>query len=548
MSHKSGDFLGRYQLLCPIAAGGMASVWAARVQGAGSFQKPVALKLMLSHLARDERFVAMFMDEAMLAANIQSPHVVGTYDLGHDDETLYMAMELVVGMTLRDLLSAANEANEPIPIDVALSLIVQMGRGLADAHEAKGATGDALGIIHRDVSPHNVLLGLDGRARLSDFGIARAVQRQSRTETGEVKGKLSYFAPEQLKAEELDQRVDVFALGIVAWETLAGRRLFEGDNPLQLAFRVANDPIPRVDSVRPEVPVRVADAIEHALTRDRDARCQTARAFVESILVAAQTEGSTGLASETAVAAVLRGHAGGKVENLEKRVRELMALPPDAPPESFRSGSTGRFVAHGGRTPSGKGSPVSSSGILSSPGMPGLPRDALPASVRPPTPHYGRIAAVAFVVLGLLAGTTWMTVWAFSEPDGEAEVAGEALATDTTEPTALPDVPPTVGTAQIDIAAPAEVAVSTRAEAVDAPDDVADDPTDRPHTARHPVRPPSVTTPTTTTTPSPRVSTPRPDPREATPPAPPPATPTAPARPSIVADQDEFCRAMGTCP
>jgi serine/threonine protein kinase len=541
MSHKSGDFLGRYQLLCPIAAGGMATVWAARVQGAGSFQKPVALKLMLPHLARDDRFVTMFMDEAMLAANIQSPHVVGTYDLGHDDETLYMAMELVLGMTLRDLLMSATDAKKEIPIDVALSLIVQMARGLTDAHEAKGATGDPLGIIHRDVSPHNVLLGLDGRARLSDFGIARAVQRQSRTETGEVKGKLSYFAPEQLKADDLDQRVDVFALGIVAWEALAGRRLFEGDNPLQLAFRIANDPIPRVDAARPDVPARIADVIEHALTRDREKRCQTARAFVDALQVAAQSGTSTGLASETAVAAVLREHAGGKVENLERRVRELMALPSDAAPESFRSGQTGRQTAQSGRTPAGRsGTPASSQSMAISQPMPGLPAEAMPISRRPPAPRYGRIAAVALVVVGLLTGTAWVTVRAFT-----GEATPELSPPITAIAPARPDA--------IEVGAPPSTATPEPPPGLDAPEPTAAEPIATPEPTRTGRRPgprgstSPRTSPDTATSPTTPSTTTSRTPPSTTAPVPEPRPTTTPSTPSIVADQDEFCRAMGTC-
>jgi len=525
MSHRSGDVLGRYQLLCPIAAGGMATVWAARVRGAGTFQKPVALKLMLQHLARDERFVKMFMDEAMLAANIQSPHVVGTYDLGHDEETLYMSMELVLGMTLRDLSTTLGESGETFPLDVALAISLAMARGLTDAHEAKGATGEPLGIIHRDVSPHNVLLGLDGRARLSDFGIARAVQRQSRTATGEVKGKLSYFAPEQLKGDELDQRVDVFALGIVIWETLAGKRLFAAENPLQLANQIANDAIPRIDAVRTDVPVAVADALERALVRDRENRWQTARAFASALAKATPS-----VAPETEIAAFFRAHAGTKVEALEKRVRELMALPTDAPADSFRSGQTGK-VALTAPTPS----------ALESKKMPGLPVEAKPpASFPPPAPlrpHYARIAVVALVAIALLAGTAWGAMHLFgSSAPPPSVVADESIGAGPAPPPSVAEAPPvsalvvpttTVGDAipvATTVAAPPPSAVRRDGRRT------------RPSSRGEP--PPS--TPVVATTAA----------RDAPPPtrAGEPATTGAPARRSIVADQDEFCRAMGTCP
>jgi len=521
MSHRSGDVLGRYQLLCPIAAGGMATVWAARVRGAGTFQKPVALKLMLPHLARDERFVKMFMDEAMLAANIQSPHVVGTYDLGHDDDTLYMSMELVIGMTLRDLFLTLVEAGEALPLDVALAVSLAMARGLTDAHEAKGATGAPLGIIHRDVSPHNVLLGLDGRARLSDFGIARAVQRQSRTETGEVKGKLSYFAPEQLKGDELDQRVDVFALGIVVWEALAGRRLFTGDNPLQLANQIANDPIPRIDEVRSEVPAAVADALERALVRERSGRWQTARAFADALAKA-----TTNVAPESEVALFFRKHAGSKVETLEKRVRELMALPNDAPVDSFRTGPTKAVLPNA--------APAAAEAAKRMPGLPRAPREE-PDAPTPLRPKYGRIAAVAAVAIALLVGTAWGALHLFGTSGSETPapiltptppptLASAPPATTSIVTTPTPDVTPEIAPPTVVPTTPPSTSVAS--------------------TGRREGRRPRSTHADETAAVAPRSASTGAPPSAVTPP-PPPATSTTR---SLVAGQDEFCRAMGTCP
>jgi serine/threonine protein kinase len=330
---ESGDRLGRYQILCPLASGGMASVYAARVLGEGAFQKPVALKLMLPHLARDEKFVAMFMDEAALAAQIQSPHVVATHDLGREGaDTLYMALELVLGCTLRELGDAAESAPGGIPLDVALTLIVQAARGLDDAHRARSATGEALDLVHRDISPHNVLVGLDGRARISDFGIARAVARTSQTETGELKGKLAYFSPEQLRGVPLDQRSDVFALGVVAWELLAGKRLFEADNPLALADRIANAPIRHLDTVRRDLPPGVAGAVASALVRDPEKRLASAGLLADR-LVAAMAAAGTTPASPARVGQVVRALGGERVQLLEKRIMTLfreLPLPASA--------------------------------------------------------------------------------------------------------------------------------------------------------------------------------------------------------------------------
>ncbi|HJL02265.1 MAG TPA: serine/threonine-protein kinase [Polyangiaceae bacterium LLY-WYZ-15_(1-7)] len=322
---RRGDLLGRYEILFPIASGGMATVYAARLAGAEGFQKPVALKLMLPHLARDERFVAMFLDEATLASRVHSPHVVSTLDLGREDDTLYMAMELVLGATLRDLLEEARTRGRILPVRVAATLAMQIAHGLADAHEARGVDGEPLHLIHRDVTPHNVLVGLDGRARLSDFGVAFAVERHSRTESGQVKGKLAYFSPEQLDGEPLDQRSDVFSLGAVAWECLVGRRLFGAQNPLALAAEVAYGEIARVDAERPGVPREVADVIARALARNPAERTDSAATFARHLGEALAV--SVGVADPSEVAAHVRSLAGARARQLEERVRAAMARP-----------------------------------------------------------------------------------------------------------------------------------------------------------------------------------------------------------------------------
>ena len=328
LSHREpreGDVLGRYELLFPIASGGMATVYAARISGEHGFQKPVALKLMLPHLARDERFVRMFLDEATLAARVVSPHVVSTLDLGREGDTLYMVMELVLGPSLRELLGALSDAYEPMPLRIAGAMAHQIARGLADAHEARGTNGEPLHLIHRDVSPHNVLVGVDGRVRLGDFGVALAVERHARTETGEVKGKLAYFSPEQLEGEPLDQRSDVFSVAAVAWECFVGRRLFGASNPLALAAEVAYGDIPRVDAERPEVPREVADVIAAALERDPARRTESAQKLARHL--ADVLAATCGLAEPEEIGAFARRWTEDSVSTLEGRLSVAMSLP-----------------------------------------------------------------------------------------------------------------------------------------------------------------------------------------------------------------------------
>jgi len=310
----------------------MAEVYAARVAGAESFEKLVALKVMLPHLSGDPKFVRMFVDEARVAGRVESAHVVSTLDLGKDEhEGLYQVLELVIGSSLRQLLDAAEE---PVPTRLALTVLAEVARGLADAHAARGADGELLGLVHRDVSPHNVLVGVDGRARLSDFGVARAAASVSATESGELKGKLAYAAPEQLRGETAVAASDVFALGVVIWEVLAGRRLFVAENPLALVDMMMTRPIPRLDEVRPELGAELADLCARALVREREERRVTAAELADRLDALARSAG--GLASREEVGALVRARSGAALAELEATIRrravELAAAPLETSP------------------------------------------------------------------------------------------------------------------------------------------------------------------------------------------------------------------------
>ncbi len=323
---RPGDVLGRYEILGPLGAGGMASVYAARVRGEADFAKLVAVKVMLPHLSRDPRFEKMFADEARLASRIESAHVVGTLDLGRNpDAGLYQVLDLVLGASLRQLSDAAPE---PPPLPVALAVLAQAAKGLSDAHAARAADGTPLGLVHRDVSPHNLLVGVDGRARLSDFGVARAVARASGTESGELKGKLGYASPEQLGGQPLDARSDVFSLGIVAWETIAGGRLFDADNPLALVEKLVHQPIPPLDAARPEVPGPLAALVARMLERDRDARIASAAEVAAELEAIARAHALT--ATPADVAAFVRTRGGAPLEALERELERRLSAPPTA--------------------------------------------------------------------------------------------------------------------------------------------------------------------------------------------------------------------------
>lgn len=322
------QYFGRYETLFPIATGGMAEVYAARVIGEAGFQKLVALKRMRPELAEDARFVAMFLDEGRMAANISSPNVVTTLDLGRaDDNSLYLVMELVTGVSLAVIIEEAATREQRIPVGIAVEIIAQAACGLHDAHEARTPTGVPLGIVHRDCSPHNILVDVGGQVKITDFGIAKAMERQTTSQAGEVKGKLSYLSPEQARGDPVDRRVDVFILGIVAWELIAQRRLFDGSSAVEALHKVTAMPIPRLDEVREDVPERVADAVAQALVRDVDERFATCLAFSNALRSASPER-----PSRAEISAFVRANAGDLLAEIERKIRLTFATQSRPPP------------------------------------------------------------------------------------------------------------------------------------------------------------------------------------------------------------------------
>ncbi|MBO6934283.1 MAG: serine/threonine protein kinase [Deltaproteobacteria bacterium] len=311
---------GRYEALFHVASGGMAEVFAARLRGPAGFEKLVAVKRLLPELA-DEHFVTMFLDEARLAAHISSPHVVQTLELGRaeDDGALYIVMELVVGVTLYDLaVSVIDGSLGALPIDVIAEILSQAARGLDDAHNATTPTGQQLHVIHRDISPQNILVGADGRVRVTDFGIARAVMRSTQTQAGQLKGKVAYVSPEQAKGKALDRRSDVFSLGVVAWECLTGRSLFNTGDPIETLDRVKDLRIPNPKELRPDCPDELATAVLWALSRDQEKRCPNAARFARAV-----TDAVPERPSKRKLANFVQQHAGKALSRIQERIQAV---------------------------------------------------------------------------------------------------------------------------------------------------------------------------------------------------------------------------------
>jgi serine/threonine-protein kinase len=274
--------VGRYDVLAPLGVGGMASVYLARSRGSAGFERLAAVKVLHRGMCADQDFVEMFMDEARVAARLHHPNATAIIDLGAEGPQLYMVMEYVQGDTLHAVQFGASTRAEPIPLGVALRIVLDALAGLDAAHELRGADGRSLQLIHRDVTPHNVLIGVDGAARLADFGIARAASRTGITHVGVVKGKVPFMAPEHLRGLPLDRRADIFSMGVTLWETMSLRRCFPHREGAPFA-RLGPERYEPLADVAPHVPAALDVICSRALAADPADRFPTAAAFAEAI-------------------------------------------------------------------------------------------------------------------------------------------------------------------------------------------------------------------------------------------------------------------------
>ena len=275
-SAKSALIVGRYALYEAIAAGGMATVHYGRLLGPVGFSRTVAIKRLHTQFARDPEFVSMFLDEARLAARIRHPNVVPTLDVVATDGELFLVMEYVPGESLAKLVRTAAGLGTVIPPRIVSAIVCGLLRGLHAAHEATNERGEPLGIVHRDVSPQNVLVGIDGQSRVLDFGVAKAAGRLQTTRDGKLKGKLAYMSPEQVSGVEVDRRTDLFSLGAALWEITCGRRLFKGGTDVETGKKVMAAEVPHPAVLLPGYPNELATIILRALSKDRALRYQTA--------------------------------------------------------------------------------------------------------------------------------------------------------------------------------------------------------------------------------------------------------------------------------
>jgi tRNA A-37 threonylcarbamoyl transferase component Bud32 len=284
--------LGRYRLLRRIAVGGVAEVYLAASEGLAGFSKKVVVKRLYAEHARDPDLVAMFLDEARLGALLHDPYIVEVYDIGTEGGEYFIAMEHVSGRDLRDLLNA--RPGEPLPLPAALAIVQAVAAGLHHAHERRDPGGQQLGVVHRDVTPANVLLGWDGVVKLSDFGVAKWAEQRSRTEQGTLKGKLSYMSPEQCRGLALDRRSDVFALGVLLYELTTGDRPFRAASDFETLSAIVAGRYDAPTEDRPGYPAALEAVVRRALETDPDRRFPDAAALGAALAEVAGELGARG--------------------------------------------------------------------------------------------------------------------------------------------------------------------------------------------------------------------------------------------------------------
>jgi len=288
LSERFGD----YELIEKIATGGMAEIYLARHVANQGFARPVVVKRMLPQLAVRRDFVTMFLDEARLAANLSHPNVVQVFNLGEAEGSYFMAMELVDGPHLGSLFAHSLRQRRPLPVDLCVYICARSADGLDHAHDLKDpATGLALQIVHRDISPQNILVSRHGDVKVTDFGVAKATTQEAKTRTGIIKGKVSYMSPEQCLGDRVDRRTDVFALGIVLYELLTRRRLFRDKSDLLVMQRITQENVPPPSTLNPSVDIELDAICMRALARDRTKRYSTAADFSEALDIWLATHG-----------------------------------------------------------------------------------------------------------------------------------------------------------------------------------------------------------------------------------------------------------------
>lgn len=315
------ESVGKYELLLPIGTGGMATVYLARTTGVGGFERRVALKLVHAHLRADEESKLHLLEEAKLAALIRHPNVIQVQEIDEDPFGVFLVMDYVEGDTLAGVARMARDRGAPLPRPMIARILNDALLGLHAAHDLRDRNGKTLGLVHRDFSPQNILVSVEGHTRLGDFGVAKAADRAVRTKTGLTKGKIAYMSPEQARGRPVDRRCDVWAAGVVAWELIASRRMFDSDDDVATLLSIVTEHPRRLSEVLDDVPQALDDAIAWALQPELDKRCPDAESLRKSLEVAWQ--GSCGMAEISELSAFVRELTRDELARRQSRIDAL---------------------------------------------------------------------------------------------------------------------------------------------------------------------------------------------------------------------------------
>lgn len=417
---RTGKVLGRYVLCFELANGGMATVHLARTESAAGFDRLVALKIIHPHLAKQQEFVEMFLDEAKIAARIIHPNVCSVFDFGEQEGTYFLAMDYLVGENVNRVARAVwkrpDVAHRPGTLRVFARLIAEAAEGLHAAHEVRGDDGQLLGVVHRDVTPQNLFVGYDGSLRVVDFGVALAVGRSHHTAIGTLKGKYPYMSPEQVtQREDIDRRSDVWGLGVCLWEMLSGKRLFRQTSEFETLKAVTEATLPKPSAMNPRVPAVLDDIVMKALTRDRTKRFASARELSKALSNAIASLGGATASDVAELMEELFAKEKAEREVLMERARKL-------DPEHL---SSARIVLRD---------------LIAPPTVLPIPTAAPePVEAEPPPRRLGLWMAISALIVLLLVGGAF--AWTIGGAD-DADVPGDGA------PVVVANTPPDSGPAE----------------------------------------------------------------------------------------------------
>jgi serine/threonine protein kinase len=439
--------IGRYAIHGEIASGGMATVHLGRLLGEAGFSRTVAIKRLHENLAKDPEFVSMFLDEARLASRVRHPNVVSILDVVVLGKEVFLVMDYVQGASVSRLARSARSGEKRVPPKISLSIAVGALQGLHAAHEAKSETGQLLGIVHRDVSPQNILVDVDGVARVIDFGVAKAAGRLQSTREGTLKGKLQYMPPEQIKGDEIDRRADIYSVSVVLWELLTNRRMFKGQHDVSLMHeildRVVNGKIEAPSVFTPGLPKALDEIVLRGLAARPEDRWQTARdmaiAVERALVVSSTREVGDWVRDEVGDELREKAERMAEIESISSLVTSVQGPAGGDPISQVTSPSLVSLVS----SPSG----VSSASIVSSPST--VSSAAVgPIATAPPSSGRNVVILSAGVAIGIVGLGVIGAFVLLRTPPGPAEPSAPSAVASTTiaatSATAVMEEPPTV--------------------------------------------------------------------------------------------------------